>query len=77
MNLNIRTEVFMAVINNMLPWEDFSIGFQMRIERFPNEYESAFWYHFTNNYICDINYRYDSNCGSCEVVKQNPIWNEI
>jgi CMP-N-acetylneuraminate monooxygenase len=77
MNLNIRTEVFMAVVNNMLPWEDFSIGFQMRIERFPDVYESEFWYHFTNNYICDMNYRYDSTCGSCEVVKQNPIWNEI
>jgi CMP-N-acetylneuraminate monooxygenase len=76
MNLSVRAEIFMAVVNNKLPWEDFSIGFQMRVERFPNEYESEFWYHFTNNYIGDMNYRYNSHCGSCNKINQNPIFNK-
>jgi CMP-N-acetylneuraminate monooxygenase len=76
MNLSVRAEIFMAVVNNKLPWEDFSIGFQMRVERLPNEYESEFWYHFTNNYIGDINYRYNSHCGSCNRINQNPILNK-
>src|SRR5690606_2359097 len=72
MQLKVRPEVFMCVITNSLPWEDFSIGFQMRIKRSPNEYESKFWYHFTNIYIGKENFRYSSFCGACTVVNQNP-----
>ena len=75
MQLFIREEIFSAIVQNKLPWEDFSIGFQMRVTRFPNEYESEFWYHFTNVYINSIHYKNDPNCGSCTVLNQNPIFN--
>lgn len=74
MQLRIRPEVIMCIIENKLPWEDFSIGFQVRIDRYPNEYESEFWYHFTNNYVGKENFRYASFCGACTVIDQNPIW---
>ena len=48
MDVYIRSEVLMMVVNNFLSWEDFSIGLQARISRTPNNYESAFWYHFKN-----------------------------
>ena len=74
MKLKVRTEVFMCAIENKLPWEDISIGFQMRVTREPNEYESDFWYYFTNVYIGKENFRYSSFCGSCTIIDQNPIW---
>jgi len=74
MQMKVRPEVLMCVIENKLPWEDLSIGFQLRIEREPNVYESDFWYHFTNNYIGKKNFRYSVFCGACTVVNQNPIW---
>jgi CMP-N-acetylneuraminate monooxygenase len=76
MQLLVREEIFAAVVENKFPWEDFSIGFQMRVVRFPNEYESDFWYHFTNNYINSIYYKNDPNCGACELIKQNPLLNK-
>ena len=74
MSLKIRVEILMCVVLNYLPWEDISIGFQMRASRYPNEYESDFWYHFTNIYIAKENFRYTSYCGACTIVDQNPIW---
>jgi CMP-N-acetylneuraminate monooxygenase len=74
MKIKIRSEILMNLILNMLPWEDFSIGFQMRVKRSPNEYESDFWYYFTNEYIKDENFRYSKNCGSCEIANQNKLW---
>ncbi len=74
MQMRIRPEVLMCVIDNKLPWEDISIGFQMRVERSPNEYESDFWFHFTNIYIGEKDFRYSSFCGACTVIDQNPIW---
>jgi CMP-N-acetylneuraminate monooxygenase len=74
MQLKIRPEIFMCVIENKLPWEDFSIGFQMRVKRYPDEYESDFWYYFTNIYVGEKDFRYSSFCGSCTVINQNPIW---
>ena len=76
MHLYVREEIFAAVVKEKLPWEDFSIGFQMRVTRFPNEYESDFWYHFTNIYINSIHYKNDPNCGACEVINQNPVFNK-
>jgi CMP-N-acetylneuraminate monooxygenase len=76
MKMYIREEIFAAIVENYLPWEDFSIGFQMKIIRFPNTYESDFWYHFTNVYIDGIHYKYDSNCGSCNLINQNPLLNK-
>lgn len=76
MQLFVREEIFASVVKNKYPWEDFSIGFQMRVIRYPNEYESDFWYHFTNIYINSIYYKNDPNCGSCELINQNPIFNK-
>jgi CMP-N-acetylneuraminate monooxygenase len=72
MKLYVRQEIFASIVANRLPWEDFSIGFQMRILRSPNSYESEFWYHFTNIYIDPVNYKFSANCGSCNLVNQNP-----
>lgn len=72
MKLYVRQEIFASIVVNRLPWEDFSIGFQMRLLRSPNSYESEFWYHFTNVYIDPKNYKYSDNCGSCNLVNQNP-----
>lgn len=77
MRLYVREEVFAAIVENKLPWEDFSIGFQMRVFRTPNTYESEFWYHFTNVYINSIHYKFDSNCGNCTVINQNPLFNKF
>jgi CMP-N-acetylneuraminate monooxygenase len=76
MQLKIRSEVIMCIIENYLPWEDMSIGFQMRVSRIPDEYESDFWFHFTNNYIAIENFRYSSYCGACTIINQNPIWSK-
>jgi len=73
-SMYVRSEIIMCVIENSLPWEDLSIGFQMRVNRTPNTYESKFWYHFTNEYIAKANFRYSSFCGACTVINQNPIW---
>lgn len=51
LRLKVRREEFSDVIVNGKPWEDLSIGFQCRIFRDPNVYESKFWYYFTNVYI--------------------------
>ena len=56
MKLYVREEVFASIVSNKLPWEDFSIGFQMRITRIPNSYESDFWFHFTNVYIDPVHF---------------------
>jgi len=72
MKLIVRQEVFAAIVANRLPWEDFSIGFQMRIQRYPNSYESDFWFHFTNVYIDPIHFKFSQNCGSCNLINQNP-----
>ena len=51
LHVKIRREAFAEVVTEGLPWEDFSIGFQCRIDRFPNVYNAEFWYHFTNVYV--------------------------
>ena len=43
----------MDVLLNRKPWEDLSIGFQCRIYRNPNVYNSEFWHYFTNYYIAN------------------------
>lgn len=72
MEIKIRAEIIAAVVEHMLPWEDFSIGFQARISRHPNTYEAEFWFHFTNVYVNEINYRYSPLCGACTTIDQNP-----
>ncbi|UXX80603.1 MBL fold metallo-hydrolase [Reichenbachiella carrageenanivorans] len=72
LRIKVRTESLMCVIDNFLPWEDLSIGFQCRISRIPNVYNQDFWYHFTNIYIAKKNFRYSAYCGACNVLDQNP-----
>ena len=67
----IREESLAQLIINKQPWEDASIGFQMRIKRIPNIYNSKFWYHFTNEYVGSKNFRYSSHCGACNLINQN------
>ena len=49
--IRVRQAPLADVVRHRLPWEDLSIGFQSRIERRPDVYESHFWFHFTNVYI--------------------------
>lgn len=72
MTIKIRSEILMMLVTNMMPWEDFSIGFQARISRHPNTYESEFWYHFTNVYINDKFFKFNQYCGACKLIEQNP-----
>ncbi len=51
LEIKVRREELIDVLTNRKPWEDLSIGFQCRIYRNPNIYNSDFWYHFTNIYI--------------------------
>ncbi len=46
--IKARMDSLWHVVANRLPLEELSIGFQCRIDRKPNIYNSAFWYHFTN-----------------------------
>lgn len=77
MNIRVRKEVIACIVENMLPWEDFSIGFQLRVTRVPNTYESDFWYYFTNIYINENHFRYSSYCGACSKINQNPVFNKF
>ena len=51
LHIKIRQDSFSWVIDNKMPWEDLSIGFQCKIDRSPDIYNVDFWDHFTNNYI--------------------------
>ena len=77
LDLKIRYESFLDIINNGLPWEDLLIGFQTRVDRFPNIYNSDFWHHFTNIYIKKFNARSNKNCGNCELIKQELNYRSI
>ena len=51
--IKVRKAELLDVVMNGKPWEDLSIGFQCRIYRNPNVYNSEFWFYFTNVYISD------------------------
>ncbi len=51
LSIKVREHSFYYLINNRLPWENLSIGFQCRIDRKPDLYNNQFWYHFTNIYF--------------------------
>lgn len=51
LNIKVRKDSFLWVIENNMPFEDLLIGFQCRIDRVPNIYNVKFWDHFTNKYI--------------------------
>ena len=75
--IKVRKEAFLNVINNKLPWEDFLIGFQCRIKRYPNVYNVGFWYHFSNIYVRKTFFRKrEIECFQCEKIFQNLNLNE-
>ena len=49
--IKVRKDAFGWVVKNKKPWEDLIIGYQVRIDRVPDEYNKDFWFHFTNIYI--------------------------
>ena len=49
--IKVRVAALWDVICNYKSWEELSIGFQCRIHRKPDVYNSKFWYHFSNIYI--------------------------
>jgi CMP-N-acetylneuraminate monooxygenase len=69
-NIKVRCHEFLKVIRQGLPWEDLSIGFQCRINRKPNVYNSDFWYHFTNIYVNENVRGRSENCGGCIIINQ-------
>ena len=71
LNLKIRSESFMHVIYNKLPWEDLTIGFQCKVLRIPNIYNVKFWDHFTNIYISNRQLRETQNCSKCTVLNNH------
>jgi CMP-N-acetylneuraminate monooxygenase len=51
LQIKARKAELLDIFSNGKPWEDISIGFQCRIYRTPNIYNSKFWFYFTNVYI--------------------------
>lgn len=51
LQIKVRRSELFDVITEGKPWEELSIGFQCRIYRQPNIYNSEFWFYFTNRYI--------------------------
>ena len=49
--IKVRKNPLWIVVSNALSWEELSIGFQCRIVRRPDVYNSKFWEHFTNIYV--------------------------
>ena len=70
LHVKCRKESFLHTIYNKEPWEDLSIGFQCKIDRYPNEYNVKFWYYFTNKYITNKNIRFSSECYNCDFLNQ-------
>ena len=70
LHIKARKESFLYIIYNKLPWEDLLIGFQCKILRSPNIYNTRFWYHFTNVYISKKFVRASLNCDSCKIISQ-------
>jgi len=69
--LKIRKEAFLNTIYNKKPWEDISIGFQMKQFRKPNIYNRKFWFHFCNNYVSKKYVKSLTDCSSCGTIKQD------
>ena len=49
LKIKVRSDVFRYVLYNGLSWEEFSIGFQARFYREPDNYNLDFWNHFQNS----------------------------
>tara|TARA_B110001450_G_C17654936_1_gene494776 strand:- start:1030 stop:2664 length:1635 start_codon:yes stop_codon:yes gene_type:complete len=51
LRIKVRQDSMCWVLQNNLPFEDLSIGFQCRLDRVPDIYNIKFWDHFTSVYI--------------------------
>ncbi len=76
LSIVVRKESLLEIIYNFLPWEDMLIGFQTRIKRIPDIYNSDFWFHFSNVYIKETAVRSLNNCNSCEKIIQKIYSNQ-
>jgi CMP-N-acetylneuraminate monooxygenase len=63
--LKVRTESLSQVICNRMPLEDLLIGFQCRVQRKPDVYNSDFWYHFSSIYVGPEHLRSSERCDGC------------
>mgnify|MGYP001240713617 CR=1 FL=1 len=68
--LKIREEAFIDCIKNAKSWEDLLIGFQVRVHRVPNIFNSKFWNHFSNIYVSKKRVKVISSCNNCDVITQ-------
>ena len=73
LKLKIRKEVFIFIIKNLEPWENMTIGFQAKFDRFPDVYNSKFWHHFTDRYTKFKAVRLAVECGGCELISQSLV----
>lgn len=71
LEIRVREAELARVVSQGLPWENLMIGFQARVYREPNVYNSDFWYHFTNVYVNDRVKTRSMNCAGCEVISQS------
>ena len=69
--MKIRKEAFLNTIYNKRSWEDISIGFQNKQYRKPNNYNSKFWFHFTNIYVSKKFVKTLTECSNCNVLNQD------
>ena len=54
LRLRVRSAELFHTLEDGKPWEDLSIGFQCRVYRQPNVYNSEFWFYFSNTYIGNV-----------------------
>lgn len=76
LHLKIRKEAFINCIKNGKSWEDLLIGFQVKVNRDPNIFNSKFWHHFSNNYVSKKRIKALSKCNGCEEITQK-LYSEI
>ncbi len=69
--MKIRKEAFLNTIYNKRSWEDISIGFQNKQYRKPNNYNSKFWFHFTNVYVSKKFVKTLTECSNCNILSQD------
>ena len=70
LHLKIRKEAFIDCIKNAKSWEDLLVGFQVKVDRNPNIFNSKFWHHFSNVYVSKKRVKIISKCNSCDVITQ-------
>lgn len=73
LHIKIRKDSFIRTLREGSPWEDLSIGFQCRIQREPNVYNSDFWFHFTNVYVREAVFEVFDSCQICTTWLSNDL----